>query len=123
MSYNQFLTVRISGDGKSLAISGTTEDLTPVKSIDVAVAKIPADGSFPEILAKCEFHSAETLDAAALKNPWSATYTMTKPGEFTDDDRVLVTGRATYANAIDVWAETEDVLGEDEEPSTATSPE
>jgi len=119
MSYNQFTTVEFTEDGKTLEINGTTEEAGAVERIDVALAPLPPDGDFPELLTECKFQLA---DQATLRSGWHATYDLASPAEFEAGDRVLVVGRARYANGIDLWAESVRIIEHGAKPPTETHP-
>lgn len=119
MSYNQFTTIEFTEDGKGLTISGTTEDASTLERIDVALAALPPDGEFPDLLAECEFQLAHP---ATIEGDWRASYELTSPDEFEPDDRVLVIGRATYVSGIDLWAETVRIIKHGDKSPSETHP-
>lgn len=119
MSYNQFTTVEFTEDGEGLTINGTTEDASTLTRIDVALSALPPDGEFPDLLDDCKFHVAQP---ATIKGDWHASYELTSPDQFKPADRVLVVGRATYANGIDLWGETVRIIEHGDKPPSETHP-
>jgi hypothetical protein len=119
MSYNQFTTVEFTEDGKGLTINGTTDDASTLERIDVAIAPAPPDGEFPDLLADCSFQLAQP---ATIKGDWHASYELASPDEFKPRDRVLVVGRATYTEGIDLWAETVRTIAFGDKPPAETHP-
>ena len=113
MSFNQFTAVRIADDASKVTVSGESPELAGrgITQVRVAIAALPEGSDPATLLGEARF---ETADAALLLDGWSVDYPLDDPPQYRKCEKVLVVGSALGSDGTDLWADTFEIIGQDD---------